>query len=125
MHTSVLPLILMGSLLAAAGPAAPAPTEGQLVAEAATFGAVAQQATLCGLRDAGWAEDLRLSALQSHADHGQLVAALGYGDMEASEDLAADTPAVVCPQLKVNPALKRADEAVEMYRQAKTGKPVG
>ena len=29
-------------------------------AEAATVGAVAEQASLCGLRDAQWAEDLRL-----------------------------------------------------------------
>ena len=123
MRVTGLGLVAIGLLSAAAGPVAPG--EGELVAQATTFGAVAMQANTCGLRDADWAEDLRLFALQQHADHGQLVAALGYGDMEAAEDLAADTPEVVCRQLKANPALQQADEAVKAYRKARPGRPVG
>ncbi len=111
--------LLVPRLAAAADPA------GQMVADAATFGAVAVQASLCGLRDEAWATDLRLSALQSHADRGHLTAALGYGDMEATEALAADKPAVVCPRLAANPALSRADAAVAAYRAARSGKPLG
>jgi len=121
MRMSVLRLAAIGAMIGAT--AAQAPSQGELIAQAATFGAVSAQASLCGLRDASWVEDLQLSALQAHADHGQLVAALGYGDMEASEDLATDTPAVACQRLKDNPALKRADDAVKAYREAKAGKP--
>jgi hypothetical protein len=95
------------------------------VAEASTFGAVAAQAPLCGLRDEHWAEDLRLAARELPADPRQIVAALGYGDMEALEDFAADSPRVVCPALAANPALARADAAVARYREARKGKPVG
>ena len=55
----------------------------------------------------------------------QVAAALGYGDMEALEDFAADTPAVTCASLRDNPALGRADAAVDAFRRRRNGKPVG
>jgi hypothetical protein len=111
------------------GSARAADPAGQSVADAATFGAVAAQASLCGLRDEAWATDLRLAARQppagAPADPGQITAALGYGDMEAIEELAADTLAAVCPHLAANPALIRADDAVAAFRRARPTRPVG
>jgi hypothetical protein len=115
-----------------------APT-GQSIADAATFGAVATLAPLCGLRDEAWSSDLRRAAMQtatgsaatddaalSHAPgNNQVAAALGYGDMEALEDFAADTPAVTCASLRNNPALGRADAAVDAFRRRRNGRPVG
>jgi hypothetical protein len=112
---------------------------GQGVADAATFGAVATLAPLCGLRDEAWSADLRRAAMQiatnsaatddatlTHAaGNGQAVAALGYGDMEALEDFAADTQAATCESLRQNPALGRADAAVVAFRRQRDGKPVG
>ena len=96
----------------------------QAVADAATFGAVAAQSSLCGLRDEAWAEDLRKATQQLPADREHLVAALGYGDMEANEDFAADKPEVVCPALQANPALARADALVAAYRAQSGQKPL-
>ena len=112
---------------------------GQNLADAATFGAVATLAPLCGLRDEAWSSDLRRAATQtatgssatddaalSHAPGGDLAAAaLGYGDMEALEDFAADTPAQTCASLRGNPALERADDAVNAFRRRRDGKPLG
>lgn len=112
---------------------------GQSIADAATFGAVATLAPLCGLRDEAWSFDLRRAAMQPATgsittdDAGlslapgsnQVAAALGYGDMEALEDFAADTPAVTCASLRENPALGRADAAVDAFRRRRNGKPVG
>jgi hypothetical protein len=121
-----------------------APTEtaaptGQSIADAATFGAVATLAPLCGLRDEAWSSDLRRAAMQTATGssvtndaalsqapgNNQVAAALGYGDMEALEDFAADTPAVTCASLRGNPALGRADAAVDAFRRRRNGKPVG
>jgi hypothetical protein len=116
----------------------PAPM-GQSLADAATFGAVATLAPLCGLRDEAWSFDLRRAALQaatgsaatddaglSHAPgNGQVAAALGYADMEALEDFAADTPAATCASLQGNSALGRADAAVNAFRRRRDRKPVG
>jgi hypothetical protein len=119
---------------------APAQTlGGQSLADAATFGAVATLAPLCGLRDEAWSADLRRAARQtatgsaatddaalSRAPGGnQAAAALGYGDMEALEDFAADTPEVSCAALRKNPALDPADKAVDAFRRRRDGKPVG
>jgi hypothetical protein len=112
---------------------------GQGLADAATFGAVATLASLCGLRDEAWSADLRRAAKQTATgsaatdDAGlarapgsdQAGAALGYGDMEALEDFAADTPEVTCAALRNNPALRRADKAVDAFRRRRDGKPVG
>ena len=110
---------------------------GQALADAATFGAVATLAPLCGLRDEAWSFDLRRAALQAATgctataeilnapDSGKAEAALGYADMEALEDFAADKPATVCSALRVNPALGRADAAVAAFRRQRDGKPVG
>jgi hypothetical protein len=112
---------------------------GQGLADAATFGAVATLAPLCGFRDDVWSADLRRAAKQtatgsaatddaalSRAPGGdQASAALGYGDMEALEDFAADTPEVTCAALRNNPALERADKAVDAFRRRRDGKPVG
>ena len=112
---------------------------GQSVADAATFGAVATLAPLCGLRDEAWSFDLRRAAMQTAtgstatddaglsqaAGNNQAEAALGYGDMEALEDFAADTPTVTCASLQNNPALGRADAAVARFRRRRDGKPVG
>jgi hypothetical protein len=117
---------------------AQAPT-GQSVADGATFGAVAALAPLCGLRDEAWSSDLRRAAIQtatgsastddaalsSAPGANQVAAALGYGDMEALEDFAADTPSATCQALRNNPALGRADAAVDAFRRRRDGKPVG
>nr|WP_294521037.1 hypothetical protein [uncultured Rhodopila sp.] len=112
---------------------------GQALADAATFGAVATLAPLCGLRDEAWSFDLRRAALLAATgstatsdaeilnapDSGKAEAALGYADMEALEDLAADKPEAVCAALRANPALGRADAAVAAFRRLRDGKPVG
>jgi hypothetical protein len=112
---------------------------GQSIADGATFGAVATLAPMCGLRDEAWAADLRRAAMQaatgsaatddsvlSSAPGGnKVVAALGYGDMEALEDFAADTPRATCAALRENPALGKADAAVDAFRRRRDGKPVG
>jgi hypothetical protein len=112
---------------------------GQSVADGATFGAVATLAPLCGLRDEAWSSDLRRAAIQtatgsaatddaalsSAPGANQVAAALGYGDMEALEDFAADTPSATCQALRKNPALGRADAAVDAFRRRRDGKPVG
>jgi hypothetical protein len=112
---------------------------GQSIADGATFGAVATLAPLCGLRDEAWSSDLRRAAMQtatgsnatddasltSAPGSNQVVAALGYGDMEALEDFAADTPQASCAALGKNPALGRADTAVDTFRRRRDGKPVG
>ena len=76
--------------------------------QAATGSAATSDAELLAARDSGKAE-----------------AALGYADMEALEDLAADTPEAVCAALRTNPALGRADAAVAAFRRLRDGKPVG
>jgi len=112
---------------------------GQSLADTATFGAVATLAPLCGLRDEGWSFDLRRAALQAATgsaattdaellaapDSGKAEAALGYADMEALEDFAAETPATACAALRANPALGRADAAVAAFRRLRDGRPVG
>ena len=112
---------------------------GQSLADAATFGAVATLAPLCGLRDEAWSSDLRRAATQTATGStafddtalsrapgsDQAAAALGYGDMEALEDFAADTPAATCASLRGNAALGRADAAVAAFRRRRDGKPVG
>jgi hypothetical protein len=110
----------------------------QSVADAATFGAVATLAPLCGLRNEARASDLRAAQQAvtgsratdddglSHAPgNGRAVAALGYGDMEALEDFATDRPAATCAALKANPALGRADATVDTFRRRGDGKTVG
>jgi hypothetical protein len=112
---------------------------GQSLADAAMIGAVATLAPLCGLRDEAWSADLRRAATQtatgssaaddaalSHAPGSDLAAAaIGYGDMEALEDFAADTPEQTCASLRGNPALGRADAAVDAFRRKRDGKPLG
>jgi hypothetical protein len=112
---------------------------GQSIADGATFGAVATLAPMCGLRDEAWSADLRRAAMQtatgsaatddaalsSTPGSNQVVAALGYGDMEALEDFAADTPEATCAALRKNPALGKADAAVDAFRHRRDGKPVG
>lgn len=131
-------VMLLIGWIAAAEAQAQAPS-GQSLADAATFGAVATLAPLCGLRDDSWSADLRRAATQnatgspamddaalSHAPGNDLAtAALGYGDMEALEDFAADTPAETCKSLRGNPALGKADAAVAAFRRKRDGKPIG
>jgi hypothetical protein len=131
-----LVMILSIAWVSAAQAQAP---DGQSVADGATFGAVATLAPMCGLRDEAWSADLRRAAMQavtgsaatddatlsSAAGSNQVVAALGYGDMEALEDFAADTPDATCAALRQNPALGRADAAVDAFRRRRDGKPVG
>ena len=126
----------LGVLLMAA---AADPSAGQAVADAATFGAVATLAPLCGLHDEAWAQDLRRAArerasgsratddaaLAGEADAARLGAALGYGEMEALEDFAADSPAATCKALGGNPALGEAEEAVRQFRRLRDGKAIG
>jgi hypothetical protein len=107
-----------------AGTAQAQPT-GQAIADGATFGAVATLAPLCGLRDDAWSADLRQAAMQAGGDSAQAAAAIGYGDMEALEDFAADKQAATCSALGRNPALLRADAVVDALRRRRDGKPVG
>ena len=132
---SILALLCMGSLSVAQ---AQTPA-GQGIADAATFGAVATLAPMCGLRDEAWSSDLRRAAIQSATgsaatdDTGlsaapganQVGAALGYGDMEALEDFASDKPEATCAELWKNAALGQADAAVKAFRLRRDGKPVG
>jgi hypothetical protein len=121
---SLAGLWLAGLSLAGASTAR-AQTTGQAIADAATFAAVATLAPLCGLRDEAWSADLRQAAMQGGAQSKQVEAALGYGEMEALEDLAADKPEATCAALRQNPALRRGDAAVEAFRHRRDGKPVG
>jgi len=137
----VLAMMSVGcvSLAHAQTPTGPTPPEGQTIADGATFGAVAALAPLCGLRDESWSSDLRRAAIQtatgsaamddasltSASGASQITAALGYGDMEALEDFAADTPDATCAALRKNPALERADAAVDAFRRRRNGKPIG
>ena len=130
--------IILFALCLAGGARAHAagPTE-QGLAEVSRFGAVATLATLCGLRDDAWAGDLRQAMVQSatgadahdeaglRAAPGQelAVTALGYADIEATENLA-DNPKKICDALKANPDLGRADERVRAWRLRKQGKLV-
>jgi hypothetical protein len=112
------------------------PTE-QGLAEVSRFGAVATLSTLCGLRDDAWAGDLRQAMVQSATgadahDEAELraapgqelaVTALGYADIEATENFAEDSPEKTCDKLKANPDLGRADERVRAWRRRKTEKP--
>ena len=104
---------------------AQAPGEDRRVPDAATFGAVAALAPLCGLRDDGWARDLRAAGLESLRGSGEAKAALGYGEMEALEDFAADGKVESCAALARNPALGLGDAAVAAYRRRHLGVPVG
>jgi len=132
----VTAIALFAAWPAAAFPQAPA---GQSIADGATFGAVATLAPMCALRDEAWSSDLRRAAMQAATGSAatddaalssapgakQVIAALGYGDMEALEDFAADRPDATCTALRQNPALGRADAGVNAFRQRRDGKPVG
>ena len=131
--------ICLGVLICAMPAALAQSGLGERLAEASTYGAVATLAPLCHLRDDAWAADLRRAALRSAGgteatddagltaapEHGKAAAALGYADMEALEDFAADGEAATCAGLKANPALPQADAAVRAFRQARDGTPVG
>jgi hypothetical protein len=105
------------------------PSETRL-ADAVQAGRIATLAPICGLRDEGWAADLRRSALQSatgshaHADSdlmtepGSNVAAsaLSYAEMEALENFAGAAPDQTCQPLARSQALRRADERVRDFR---------
>ena len=127
-------------LFAALSPAAYAQApSGQSIADGATFGAVATLAPMCALRDEAWSADLRRAAMQTATGStatddatlstapgaNQVIAALGYGDMEALEDFAADKQDATCAALRQNPALGKADAAVNAFRQRRDGKPIG
>jgi hypothetical protein len=136
---ALLPVAFASVASAQVPPTADQRPADQSVADAATFGAVATLAPLCGVRNEAWAADLRRAAQQAVTGstatddaglsrapgNGRAVAALGYGDMEALEDFAADTPAATCAALKMNRALGRADAAVDRFRRRRDGKPVG
>jgi hypothetical protein len=131
-------LRLLIALLSAASVSV-AHAQTQAIADGATFGAVATLAPMCDLRDEAWAADLRRAAIQTATgssatdDAGltaapganQVTAAWGYGDMEALEDFAADKPDATCAALRTNPALGRADAAVDRFRRRRDGKPIG
>jgi hypothetical protein len=105
------------------------PSERQL-AEAVQLGTVATLAVLCGLRDDGWAEDLRRAAVQSATgtdaqdDPGLKMApgsnlavgALSFAEAEALESFAEAPPESSCRPLAANPDLTRADDIVRAFR---------
>ena len=119
MRWAALAMLATTSALAQSAGSSP-----QAVADASTFGAVAAQSSLCGLRDESWVEDLRRATQDLPADQDHLSAAMGYGDMEATEDFATDSPEVVCRALSANPALARADRMVAAFRARMNHKPV-
>jgi hypothetical protein len=114
--------------LAKAQPA-PGPTAAQL-ADTIDLGTVATLAPLCGLRDDGWAADLRRAAIQSathtqaHDDPGLSAApgsnlaigALSSAEHEALETFAEAPAPDTCEPLAHDPALDRADKIVRSFR---------
>jgi hypothetical protein len=127
--------VFTAGLCAAAARAQPAartaagPSEDQL-ADAVQLGTVATLAPLCGLRDEGWAADLRRAAIQSatrskaHDDLGLKAApgsdlatgALSFAETEALESFAEAPATATCEPLARNPGLRRADALVQDYR---------
>ncbi len=114
------PILML--LLAAALPTAAAEQTESELAEVAQLGGLAATAPLCGLRDDGWAADLRGAALaavpaETEQEKNRAQAALAHGDMEAIEDLADRSAPVACAALGRDPALARADDMVGAFRQ--------
>ena len=127
--------VMLGAACLGAAPAG-GPDERQL-ADAIQLGAVATLAPLCGLRDEGWAEDLRRAAMQSatgttaHDDPALLAApgsglaagALSFAEAEALESFAEAPAEASCRPLAANPDLARADAAVRGFRGQVAGAP--
>jgi hypothetical protein len=126
--------VLVALLTLAIQTSAAAETTEERLAEVARLGGLAAVVPLCGLRDDGWAVDLRLAAMQSitgrpepndsgHASRDQnlAAAAVAHGDLEATEDFAERTPAASCEALRTDPALPGADAMVGEFRQREHG----
>lgn len=121
-------VMLATALFAVPTMAATGPSQEQL-ADSVELGGLAALAPLCGLRDNGWAADLRRSAIQSgtgmsaHDDtalktapgSNLVIGALSYAETEATEDFA-ETPAATCSAVASSPVLSRADEMVRRFR---------
>ena len=120
-------------LVLAAPSLAGAQTQEQLD-KAVRFGAIATTTPLCGLRDQGWAVDLRRAELQAiGAGSGtdparrrlrdRAGAALSYAEDEALESFAEAAPEATCTRLAHNPDLADADKMVAAFRTG-VGQPV-
>jgi hypothetical protein len=98
--------------------------------ELTRLGGVATVAPLCGVRDEGWAFDLRRAAVQSATGskrfddpalrdapgRKEAEVALGAAEMEALEDFAEAPPEKTCGPLVKSPELVHADEVVRAFR---------
>jgi hypothetical protein len=94
-------------------------------------GTIATLATVCSMRDAHWAEDLRKATIQdatnapapddgtlkSSPSSNQATSALGYAEMEALEKFAEKAPDATCPSLAYNPDLSEGDRRVAAFRR--------
>jgi hypothetical protein len=126
---------MIALIAALASHAALAEADEDRLASIARFGGLAAVAPLCGLRDDGWAVDLRHAAVESATgsaetatptvEANRAAAALGYGDMERLEDFAERAPAASCERLRTDPDLARADALVGAFRQRKLGAKPG
>ncbi len=137
--------VLMTLLAALAGMPSPAAGQGRVgpdqtaLNEAVRLGTTATLAPLCGLREEGWAFDLRRAAIlratrTDRPDDEALRAApgsasvqgvLGYAEVEALEDFAGSPPASTCGPLASSPELRDADAAVQEFRTLKAANQPG
>ncbi len=123
-------VLVMVALLGGRG----APARGQTPSaldEAVRLGTVAALAPLCGLRDEGWAFDLRRAAILDATRTGQpddsalkaapgsdtVVGALSFAEAEALESFAEAAPGQTCGPLARDPELFRADGLVAAFRE--------
>ena len=116
--------------------ATPASAQDQAALDKAVrLGTIAALAPICGLREEGWAFDLRRAtileatrttrpddAALEHAPGSQIVVgAMSYAETEALEDFAEAPAAVTCGPLAHDPGLAQADAIVEAFRNLKAG----
>ena len=140
---NVVRVLLTMSLASGTASAAPAPepqddSSEMRLQDAVKLGTVATLASLCGLRDNGWVEDLRRASMQSATgtnatDDQRLraapgsnlaIGALSFAEAEALEDFAQAAPELSCRPLAASPDLVRADETVRAFRD-RSGPPPG
>lgn len=121
--------LIVAAVLAAAPAQAGEITERQLD-ELMPLGSLAALAPLCGIREEGWAFDLRRAAIQSATrtqrhddpglkaapDSGLAVSALSFAEAEALESFAEASPATTCERLDQHPDLPQADRMVRDFR---------
>lgn len=123
-------------IIAALLATAPAAAQDQAALDRAVrLGTMAALAPLCGLREEGWAFDLRRAmilhatrttepddaALERAPGSQRVIGAMSYAETEALEDFAQAAAAVTCVPLSQDPELFRADAIVQAFRALKGG----